>query len=81
MLALEEGPMTTTLNFDPALAKHVETIYATPDVAATRIAVFRAAGPRSKETALDIGCGPGYLTRELAIAVGPRGKVVGVDVS
>src|SRR5262245_45591189 len=73
--------MTRPVNFDLALAKQVEAGYATPDVAATRIAALRAAGPRTQETALDIGCGPGYLTRELAVAVGPRGRVVAVDVS
>jgi ubiquinone/menaquinone biosynthesis C-methylase UbiE len=30
---------------------------------------------------LDIGCGPGYATLDLARLVGPRGRVVGVDVS
>jgi ubiquinone/menaquinone biosynthesis C-methylase UbiE len=30
---------------------------------------------------LDIGCGPGYATLELARLVGQRGRVVGVDVS
>jgi arsenite methyltransferase len=73
--------MATTLDFDPALAKQVETGYATPDVAATRVAAFRAVSPRAQEKALDIGCGPGYLTRELAVAVGSKGKVIGVDVS
>jgi arsenite methyltransferase len=73
--------MTTTLNFDPDLAAQVERVYATPDVAATRVAAFRAVGPRVRETALDIGCGPGYLTRELAMAVGPQGNVVALDLS
>lgn len=73
--------MATTLNFDAGLAGRVETVYATPDVNATRIAVFRAAAPRTGEIALDLGCGPGYLTRELAIAVGREGEVIGVDIS
>lgn len=30
---------------------------------------------------LDLACGPGNLTRELATAVGPSGLVVGLDVS
>ena len=73
--------MSTTLDFDADLARRVESVYATPDVAATRIAVFRAAEPRRGERALDVGCGPGYLTRELACAVGPTGQAVGVDLS
>ena len=72
---------STTLDYDADLAKQIEAIYATPDVTATRIAVFKAADPASGERALDVGCGPGYLTRELAMAVGPRGEVIGVDLS
>jgi SAM-dependent methyltransferase len=30
---------------------------------------------------LDIGCGPGFTTRDLAKWAGPKGKVVGADVS
>ena len=69
--------MSTTLDFDADLASRIETIYATPDVNATRIAVFRAAAPRLGQKGVDVGCGPGYLTRELAIAVGRDGEVVG----
>lgn len=70
--------MSTTLDYNADLASRIETLYATPDVNATRIAVFRAAAPRLGQNGLDVGCGPGYLTRELAIAVGSQGKVVGI---
>ena len=73
--------MSTTLDFDADLASRTETIYATPDVNATRIAVFRAAAPRLGQKGVDVGCGPGYLTRELALAVGRDGEVVGIDAS
>jgi arsenite methyltransferase len=73
--------MATSLTFDASLAQRIEASYATPDVAATRGAVFKAAAPRTGETALDVGCGPGYLTLELAKAVGQGGRVIGVDLS
>lgn len=33
------------------------------------------------QTLLDVGCGPGYTTLDLAEKVGPEGRVVGVDRS
>lgn len=33
------------------------------------------------QTILDLGCGPGFGTRELAYMVGDHGKVIGVDLS
>lgn len=33
------------------------------------------------QTILDLGCGPGFATKELAFIVGARGKVIGVDKS
>ena len=73
--------MSTTLTFDADLASRVETVYATSDVAATRVTVFRAGSPRNGEVVLDVGCGPGYLTGELGLAVGPLGQATGVDIS
>lgn len=72
---------SSTLDFDDRAARHVEAVYSTPDIAATRVAVFRAANPRRGETALDLGCGPGYLLRDLAAAVGPAGTAIGLDIS
>lgn len=39
------------------------------------------AAPRAGSTVMDVGCGCGVTTIELARAVGPSGRVVGVDVS
>ena len=37
--------------------------------------------PRPGERILDLGCGTGHLTAEMAAAVGPEGDVVGIDRS
>ena len=41
----------------------------------------RAAGLRPGESAVDVACGSGSLTRLLGEAVGPSGAVLGMDVS
>ncbi|NUT35314.1 MAG: class I SAM-dependent methyltransferase [Hamadaea sp.] len=40
-----------------------------------------AAGIRLGDAVCDIGCGTGYLSRRVALAVGPAGRVTGVDPS
>ncbi len=42
---------------------------------------WRNAGFTAGQTILDLGCGPGFCTKELAYVVGPTGKVIGVDKS
>jgi SAM-dependent methyltransferase len=42
---------------------------------------WRRAGFTAGQTLLDVGCGPGYATLDLAEIAGPRGRVVAVDRS
>lgn len=44
-------------------------------------AAIVAADPRAGESVLDVGCGAGASTAVLAQRVGPRGRVLGVDIS
>ena len=39
------------------------------------------AAPQPGEVVLDIGCGTGRFTRDIAQTVGPEGEVVGIDIS
>lgn len=43
--------------------------------------IVALSGARPGDSALDIGCSGGYLARKLAAAVGPDGRVTGVDPS
>jgi ubiquinone/menaquinone biosynthesis C-methylase UbiE len=43
--------------------------------------LVEASGVRPGDRVLDVGCGPGFFTRLLAEAVGPDGRVVGVDAA
>ena len=42
---------------------------------------WQKAGFNVGQTILDLGCGPGFCTKELAYIVGKHGKVIGVDKS
>lgn len=42
---------------------------------------WKLAGFGNGQTILDLGCGRGFCTRDLAYIVGEEGKVIGVDKS
>lgn len=46
-----------------------------------RNSTFQALDVRVGQRILDLGCGGGFLLRELALAVGPEGEAVGIDPS
>lgn len=69
------------LEFDSKTTRILEDAYQGSDFTRRRRASFDALDPRTGETILDLGCGPGLLTLEFARAVGPDGNVIGVDPS
>jgi arsenite methyltransferase len=69
------------LEFDAATTKLLDTAYQGSDFAKRRRASFDVVDPLPGDRILDLGCGPGLLTLELARAVGPKGLVFGLDPS
>ena len=69
------------LQFDNEAARKLETIYSSPDVVAQRSATLERLRLRPGEEVIDVGCGPGFLCEQMADCVGPKGRVLGVDVS
>lgn len=69
------------LKFNEETARLMEISYQGADITRRRQASFDALHPIAGNTIADIGCGNGLLTLELARAVGPTGKVFGVDPS
>jgi arsenite methyltransferase len=73
--------MADSLQFDEKALLHLEMTYRSPEVANQRRVLLENIAPRSGEWALDIGCGPGFVTEELARAVGLAGGVHAMDNS
>ena len=65
------------LEFDDRAARHIQRVYATPDVVAQREQVLALLSAQPGERILDVGSGPGYLVASLADAVGPAGSCTG----
>jgi arsenite methyltransferase len=67
--------------FDEHASRKLEAAYLTPDVVAQRRETLRALALQPGERVLDVGSGPGLLVAEMAQAVGPSGRVTGLDIS
>ncbi len=73
--------MSDVIYYDEEPAQRVQALGETPEMQGQRRAVIELLEPRPGEHILDVGCGPGHLTAEIAQAVGPGGRACGVDVS
>ncbi|WP_338548205.1 methyltransferase domain-containing protein [Roseovarius phycicola] len=69
------------LEFDAETTRLLDSVYQGADVTRRRQESFNALRPGPGETIVDVGCGNGLLTLELARAVGDSGRIVGVDPS
>ena len=69
------------LQFDAETTRLLENAYRGSDVVKRRLAALETLAPRTGETIVDIGCGPGYLIVELSRTVGDAGVVIGIDPS
>jgi arsenite methyltransferase len=69
------------VRFGASEVARLEVVYASPAIAVQRAHTRAALRARAGEHGLDVGCGPGFLTCELAHEVGPGGRVVGLDES
>lgn len=73
--------MAVPKTFDGAEARRIDKQYAAPALVEQRRRTLEALSLEPGEAVLDIGCGPGYLTLDMAERVGTSGRVVGVDTS
>lgn len=73
--------MSTGLQFDADLSSRMEAQYLRPQMVIRRAHALKLADPKVGEHALDVGCGPGFLTADLAAGVGSEGSALGIDQS
>lgn len=69
------------VRYDAEASQQLESVYMTEDVAEQRRAVRAALALRPGDRVLDIGVGPGLLAAEMAVEVGPDGRICGIDIS
>jgi arsenite methyltransferase len=69
------------LAFSSEAAEKLIAAYTTADLVRQRDATLQRLRLHPGERVVDIGCGPGFLCKSMAAAVGPTGRVVGVDIS
>ncbi|MBW4707136.1 methyltransferase domain-containing protein [Roseobacter sp. YSTF-M11] len=69
------------LEFDEKTTKLLEIAYKGGDVSLRRRKAFDALHLSEGDFVVDIGCGNGLLTEEIARAVGSSGQVIGIDPS
>lgn len=72
---------TMMLEFNAETTRLLDLVYQGSDIIQRRRLSFDAVLPKPAETILDIGSGNGLLSAELARAVGPDGRIIGVDPS
>jgi SAM-dependent methyltransferase len=73
--------MSGVMRYEDDAARRIEGLSETAAMEMQRGRVIAALAPRAGERILDVGCGPGHLTRELAEIVGAGGRACGADVS
>lgn len=73
--------MSNVLQVDERMARLIEAIYETDESEKRRQTLLHALAPQPGEHVLDIGTGPGFVANAIADAVGPAGRVLGVDIS
>jgi len=73
--------MSKVASFDSTNAQRLDRQYAAPSMVEQRRRTLVAMELQLGQRALDIGCGPGYLTLDMARQVGTRGRAIGVDTS
>ena len=69
------------VDFNVSEAQSSDLAYQSPEVVKQRLRTLHAMAINAGDRVSNIGCGTGLSVREIAIAVGPKGKAIGLDPS
>lgn len=69
------------MDYDDRASAWLDIVYSGADVTAQRADTLQRLALRPGEHVLDVGSGPGFLVEAMAGAVGPQGRVRGIDIS
>ena len=69
------------IKYNEEEARKTDRAYSTPDVVRQRMRTLEVLKLQTGETVLDVGCGSGLLTQDMATLAGEQGRVVGIDNS
>src|SRR5215813_7978777 len=75
------GRIMNTLSFAGDMARLQRAITESHDLVVRRGIVIDTLNLRTGERVLELGCGGGYYTHEVAGFVGPAGRVCAIDIS
>jgi ubiquinone/menaquinone biosynthesis C-methylase UbiE len=67
--------------YNAEMAAKQEQMAKTRDLVRQRAEIMRLLSPDRGETILELGSGNGILVRDMLEAVGPKGRIVGLDTS
>ena len=67
------------MKYDKQAVQNIELSYNTPDIAHQRLRTLQALALNAGDKVLDVGCGTGFLARDMALLVGDQGQVTGID--
>ena len=73
--------ITNDNTFDKKAAQEIERSYLTPEIIKQRMRTLDGLALGAGDQVLDAGCGTGLLLEQMAISVGDKGQVVGLDYS
>lgn len=73
--------MAVPKTFDSADARRIDRQYAAPTLVEQRRRTLEALALQPGQIVLDVGCGPGYLTGDIARCIAPEGHAIGIDTS